>query len=138
MTLLEKQRLLADDLSVIPDVHERLSHVVGLAHKTARLPEAERSDANRVRGCVSAVWLVGEVREGRCWFRGDADGPLVRGLVAFLCDFFSGNTADEIVSSDADPLGALGLVRNLSPTRQNGFASVRQAIRKFAESHRVT
>ncbi|MDB6093614.1 MAG: sufE [Verrucomicrobia bacterium] len=132
MTLVEKQRLLAEELALIPDAHERLADVVGRSRRAAPFPEADRRNENRVPGCVSAVWLVGELRDGRCYFRCDADGPLVKGLVAFLCEFFNGATPAEITASNADPLAALGLIRNLSPTRQNGLGSVLTAIRAFA------
>ena len=134
MTLAEKQQLAADDLAIIDDPHERLSAVVDRAKRLPPLPDSECIDANRVRGCVSQVWLVGEVRDGVCHFRCDADGPLVKGLVAFLCEFFSGATPAEITASDASPLAALGLMRNLSPTRQNGLAAVRTRIRELAQA----
>ena len=132
VTLAEKQFQLADALAVIPDPQERLGAVVDRAKKLPPLAPAERTEAHRVRGCVSQVFLVGEQRDGRCHFRADADSPLVRGLVALLCDFYSGATPAEITASTADPLAELGLVQNLSPTRQNGLAAVRAAIRAFA------
>ncbi len=134
MTLAEKQAQLTDTLALIPDAQERLAVVVDRAKKLPPLSAPERSDANLVRGCVSRVHLAGELRDGRCYFRADADSPLVRGLVALLCEFFSGATPAEIVASDADPLAELGLIRNLSPTRQNGLAAVRAAIRAFARA----
>lgn len=94
----------------------------------------ERTAANRVHGCVSVVWLVAEVRDGRCSFRADAESPMVRALVVFLCDFFSGFTPAEILAQDADPLEALGLARNLSPTRRNGLNAARAAMRAFARN----
>ena len=99
------------------------------------LAEAERTDAHRVRGCISLVYLVGEIRDGRCSFRCEADGPLVRGLVALLCNFYSGATPADIATFEPDPLAALDLARNLSPTRRNGLASARATIRAFAHSH---
>jgi cysteine desulfuration protein SufE len=136
VTLAEKQRHLAEDLAVIDDPQERLAFVVDRAKKVPPLPTAERTDDHRVRGCVSVVYLAGTLdAEGRCQFRCDADSPLVRGLVALLCDFFSGATPVEIAASDADPLGALGLTKNLTPTRQNGLASTRAAIRAFATAN---
>ena len=138
MTLAAKQQQLADTLAVIPDAQERLAAVVDRAKKLPPLAAAERTDATRVRGCVSLVHLVSELREGRCHFRADADSPLVRGLVALLCDFFSGATPAEIADSKADPLAELGLTKNLSPTRQNGLAAVRAAIREFAENTLTT
>ena len=133
MTLAEKQSQLIDGLALIDDPQERLAVVVDRAKKLPPLADHERTDAHLVRGCVSRVHLAGELRDGRCHFRADADSPLVRGLVALLCEFFSGATPAEIAASDADPLAELALVKNLSPTRQNGLASVRAAIRAFAE-----
>jgi cysteine desulfuration protein SufE len=136
VTLAEKQRLLADDLAVIDDPQERLAVVIDRAKKLPPLPADQRTDDHRIRGCVSVVYLAGTIdAEGRCQFRCDADSPLVRGLVALLCDFFSGATPAEIATSDADPLGALDLAKNLSPTRQNGLASTRATIRVFATAH---
>ena len=136
MTLAAKQQQLADDLAIIDDPQERLGAVVDRAKKLSPLSAAERTDEHRVRGCVSVVYLVGTVdAAGRCQFRCDADSPLVRGLVALLCDFFSGATPLEIATSEADPLGALGLTKNLSPTRQNGLTSTRAAIGAFAKKH---
>jgi cysteine desulfuration protein SufE len=132
VNLAEKQQLLVDDLAIIEDPQERLGAVVDRAKRLAPLPESDRTEPHRVHGCVSQVWVLGELRDGRCCFRCDADGPLVKGLVAFLCEFFSGATPAEIAASNADPLEALGLMRNLSPTRHNGLAAVRARIRELA------
>jgi cysteine desulfuration protein SufE len=56
----------------------------------------------------------------------------VKGLVAFLCDFYSGAAPAEIAANDANPIESLGLMRNLSPTRVNGLAAVRARIRELA------
>jgi cysteine desulfuration protein SufE len=133
MSLAEKQKLLIEDLSVIEDAQERLAVVVDRARRLPPFPAAERTDAYRIRGCVTAVWLIGALREGRCTFRCDAEGPLVKGLVHLLCDCFDDGTPAEILASEIDPLEALGLTRQLSPTRRNGLTAVRHAIRAFAE-----
>ena len=135
MTLAEKLQALADDLALIDDPQERLGAVVDRAKKLPPLADTERTDAHRVRGCISLVHLVGEVRDRRCYFRCEADGPLVRGLVALLCTFYSGATPADIATFDPDPLESLDLAKNLSPTRRNGLASARATIRAFAEKH---
>ena len=137
MTLAEKLQHLIDDFALIEDPQERLGAIVDRAKKLPPLADSERTNAHRVRGCVSLVHLVGEVRDGRCHFRCAADGPLVRGLVALLCNFYSGATPADIVTSDTDPLAALDLAKNLSPTRRNGLASARATIRAFAQSHQT-
>jgi len=121
-----------EDLSIIDDPQERLSLVVDRARRRPPLPEAERTEAHRIKGCVSQAWLVGERRDGRCHFRCDADSPLVRGLLVLLCDLYSDAPPAEILATEPDLIEALGLARNLSPTRLNGLRSVRAAIRAFA------
>jgi len=123
---------LIEDHLLIENPQERLAAIVDRSRRRPPLPADERSDAHRVPGCISQVWLVGELREGRCHFRCDADGPLVKGLVAFLCDYFSAATPAELLADDTDPLAALDLLQNLSPTRQTGLAAVRAAICAFA------
>jgi cysteine desulfuration protein SufE len=132
VTLAEKQAQMIEDLAVVDDPQERLALVVDRARRRPPFPAAERTDAHRVRGCVSQVWLLAEQRDGRCFFRCDADSPLVRGLVVLLCDLYSGATPAEIVATEPALLEQLGLSRNLSPTRLNGLRSVRATIRAFA------
>ncbi|HEY1111186.1 MAG TPA: SufE family protein [Opitutaceae bacterium] len=134
MPLSRKLSELADELAAIDDVHERLSLVVERSRHTPPLPAEDRSEANRVHGCVSVVWLVSELRDGRCYFRGDAESPVVRGLVLFLCEFFSDLPPQVVAAAEVDPLDALGLAHNLSPTRSNGLAAVRRTMRAFAHS----
>ena len=132
MTHSERQQQLVDDLLIIEDSQERLGAVVDRAKRLPSLPAAERTDQTRVTGCISQVWVVGDLRDGCCFFRSDADGPLVKGLVAFLCEYFSGATPAEIAANSANPLESLGLMRSLSPTRVNGLAAVRIRIRELA------
>jgi cysteine desulfuration protein SufE len=132
VTLAEKQQQMVDDFALIEDPQERLSAVVDRARSRPPLPEADRTEGNRVKGCVSLAWIAGEIREGRCHFRSDADSPLVRGLLLLICDLYSDATPAEVSTTEPTVLEQLGLAKNLSPTRLNGLRSVRAKIRDFA------
>lgn len=133
----DRQRQLIEDLNLIEDAQERLAIVVDRARRLASLPETQRIDANRVPGCVSQVWLIPELRDGVCYFHCDADGPLVKGLVALVCEFYSETSPADILADDTDPLDELRLLQNLSPTRRNGLTAVRAAIKQFARSQQI-
>lgn len=133
MFLDDKLQRVCSDFAPLEDPQERLAALIERTKRMPPLSPEERIDANRVHGCVSVVWLTSETREGRCYFRSDAESPLVRGLVAFVADFFSGAPLADVAASNLEPLEALDLTRNLSPTRRNGLAAVRQAIRAFAQ-----
>lgn len=132
MTFAERRQQQVEDLLLIENRQERLAAVVDRARRRPPLPDSARTDANRVRGCVSAAWVDAELVAGRCRFRGDADGPLVRGLVSFLCEVYDDATPADILADAGDPLADLGLLADLTPTRRNGLASVRERIRAFA------
>jgi len=117
----------------IEDAHERLAAITSRGKRWPAPGEVERTDAALVPGCSSRVWLVGEIVEGVCRFRMDADSPLVKGLAALLCELYDGATPADVIVTEPELATALGLDRMLSPTRLNGFAGVRAAIRRFAE-----
>jgi cysteine desulfuration protein SufE len=135
MRLDPRQQALLDELAVPDDPQERLAAVVDRARRRPPLTAAQRTPAHRVPGCTSHVWLIPELRDGRCHFRADADSPLVRGLVLLLADFFDASPPAEILATDFDPLEHLGLTRHLSSTRRHGLAAVLRAIRAFAQAH---
>lgn len=121
-------------LSVIEDLQERLAAVVSRAKKLPALAEDERDDRHRVQGCASGVWLVGEVRDGACFFRLDADSSLVKGLAALVCEIYQGAPAADVAAHEPTLLEDLRLADQLSPTRRHGLAQVRRAIREFAQT----
>jgi cysteine desulfuration protein SufE len=132
VTLAEKQQQLIADYAIIDDPQERLAAIVDRARRSPPLPDAGRTEANRVKGCISQAWIAAELRDGGCHFRSDADSPLVRGLLKLLCDLYSGAPPAEIVATEPVLLEELGLAKNLSPTRLNGLRSVRAKIREYA------
>jgi cysteine desulfuration protein SufE len=135
MTVAEKQRALIDDLSIVDDRHERLSLVVERSRRLPPLAAADKTDATRVTGCISPVWLTGELRDGRLALRFDAESPMVKALVALMIELYDGATPAEIVTTEPILFDELGLSRDLSPTRRNGLAAVRARIKLLAEKH---
>jgi cysteine desulfuration protein SufE len=138
MSLIEKQRELIDDYSIIEDPVERFSAIVDRGRSAPPLPDEARSDEYLVPGCTSQVWLTGwlnsENGEPTCEFRVEADAPSVHGVAALLCDLYSGATPEEISAVEPECLTALGIDRQLTPTRMRGLGQVRKRIRDIAES----
>src|SRR5881628_1209779 len=94
---------LSEEFEVLDDWEERYRYVIDLGKDLAPLTEAERSDANKVRGCASQVWLVTEPQaDGTLRFRGDSDAHIVRGLIAILLRLFSGRRPAEILAFNAE------------------------------------
>jgi cysteine desulfuration protein SufE len=128
---------LADEFDLLgdPTDPERYRHLMDLGQDLAPLSEAERNEANKVRGCTSQVWLVSEPMEGRLHFRGDSDSDIVRGLVAVLHRLFDGREPEAILAFDIKAAFArLGFDSAISSQRSNGFFSMVQRLRADAET----
>jgi cysteine desulfuration protein SufE len=123
---------------VLGDWEERYKYVIDLGKDLAPLSDAERSEANKVRGCASQVWLVTEppsglLADGTMQFRGDSDAHIVRGLIAIVLRLFSGQRPADILAFDAPAaFEQLGLKGALSQQRSNGLASMVARIRADA------
>lgn len=128
----ERQEAILGTLGGIRDPHERLTVAIGWKTGMEKLEEEDRTEENLVRECQSRVWLAAEMEEGRCRFRVDSDSPLVRGLVTILCGIYDGATPEEVVAEEPVVLEEVGILRNLSPTRQNGLIAVRRRLVEFA------
>jgi cysteine desulfuration protein SufE len=122
------------EFDLLGDWEERYRYVIDLGRELAPLTAAERTDANKVRGCASQVWLVTEAGpDGTMVFRGDSDAHIVRGLIAVLLRLYSGRPAAEIVAFDAKAaFEKLGLTGALSAQRSNGLFSMVERIRRDA------
>lgn len=115
-----------------PGWEQRARLLMQWGERLAPLSEAERSEAQRVHGCESQVWLVGEFQQGRWQFRAASDARLLRGLLALLLARVDGLSAEELASLEpADWFGQLGLARQLSPSRSNGLNAVLQRMREL-------
>jgi cysteine desulfuration protein SufE len=125
------------DFELLDDWEDRYRYVIELGRKLPPLPDSARTDVNKVRGCVSQVWLATSVDQAnaapRLRFIGDSDAHIVRGLIAILFALFSGKSADAILGIDANAvLGKLHLKEHLTPQRSNGLLAMVERIRRDA------
>jgi cysteine desulfuration protein SufE len=132
VSLADRQREMVERLRVIEDPQERLAALMSRGKKWPAPEPAQLTEAYRVRGCQSRVWLVPSVREGACHFRMECDAPMVKGLVTLLCELYEGAPPAEVRDFEPTLVEELGFDRMISPTRLNGLAAVRVRIREFA------
>lgn len=132
MTLVEKQARLLASLAAQRDPQERLAWLVEQARRRPALEAAFRTDAHRVEGCLAKLWLVGEWRDGRCYFQSESDSLIVKAVAGLLCEFYSGHTPAEIEGHPPDFLGQLGITQHLTASRRHGLSRVWNLMRTFA------
>ncbi len=129
---------IAENLAVLDDWEERYAYVIQIGKALPPLPEELRTEANRVQGCASQVWLATDRGEGAdpvLTFRGDSDALIVRGLVALAVAINSGKKASDVAATDTVAIfDQLGLKAHLSSQRSNGLRSMVARIKRDAEA----
>lgn len=135
MTTIDEIR---DNFSLLDDWDDRYRYVIELGRTLAPLPDGDHSDANKVQGCTSQVWLARNITNASSGepvlnYLGDSDAHIVRGLVAILLTLYSGKTAPDILATDAiGVFDELGFREHLTPQRSNGLRAMVERIRRDA------
>ena len=135
---------IVDNFSLLEDWDDRYRYVIELGRALSPLAERDRTEANKVQGCASQVWLATTVHPNgqggpMLTFSGDSDAHIVRGLIAILFAMFSGKQARDILPTDAIAVfERLGLREHLTPQRSNGFRSMVERIRADAQAALAT
>ena len=115
---------IVERLSTTADPKRRYEYVLWLAKKLQPFPEELRTEEHKVKGCVSQVYVVGELQNGTLHWRGDSDAAITKGLLALLIEGLEGLTPEQAASLDPAFIAATGLQASLTPSRANGFLNI--------------
>ncbi|MBU6199752.1 MAG: SufE family protein [Xanthomonadaceae bacterium] len=128
------QDAIIGEFAFFGDWTERYQYLIDLGRKLAPLPEELKTDAHKVSGCQSQVWLVPGGDAQRLTFQAISDSAIVSGLIALLLRVYSGRSAQEIIDTPPRFVEAIGLAQHLSPTRSNGLAAMLARIKDYAHA----
>jgi cysteine desulfuration protein SufE len=116
----------------VSDPKRRYEQLLWFAKKLETFPEAEKTPENKVAGCVSQVYIIGQVEDGRICFQGDSDAQITKGLVALLISALNGLTPEEVVNLSPDFIKDTQLDVSLTPSRANGFYNIFKTMQQKA------
>ncbi|MFO1036603.1 MAG: SufE family protein [Geminicoccaceae bacterium] len=127
---------LQEEFALFDDWRDKVEHLIELGKELPPLPDALKTEGNKVRGCQSQVWLVADLDpdEGAVHLRADSDAVLVKGLIALLLRLYDGLQPADILAHPPDVLEKIGLSKLLTPGRSNGLYSMVARIRSVAEA----
>jgi cysteine desulfuration protein SufE len=120
----EKLDQIVERLKGTADPKRRYEYVLWLAKKLQPFPEEYRNDAFKVKGCVSQVYVVGQLVDGKLHWQGDSDAAITKGLLALLIEGLEGMEPAAAAGIDPGFLSETGLQASLTPSRANGFLNI--------------
>lgn len=121
------------EFDAFDDWDDRYRLLIQLGRDLAPMDDALKTEATRVRGCASQVWLHASREGDVLHFAADSDAAIVKGLVALVLMLVDGKPVGEIdPASIRKRLEALGLAKHLSSNRTQGLASMVARIGELA------
>jgi cysteine desulfuration protein SufE len=125
---------LVERFSFFSDWKDRYQYLIDLGKKLPEFNATWETEANRIHGCQSQVWLHITQENDRFYLSAKSDATIVAGMIALLFWVYNGRTRDEILNTPLDFLGKIGLMQHLSPSRANGLYNMIKHLHAHVQS----
>ena len=131
--IIDKIKDKGESMSVL-EGHDRLQYIIDEARKVEPLAQAHKTDENKIRGCISNLWVTGKVqKDGTMQYQHDADSYMTKGTAKVIIDIVNGEHRSEVAHLTLESFQALGIRELLTMQRQVGFASLIERIIRIAQ-----
>jgi len=134
-TIKDKEKDLLLDFEMFSEWNDKYNYIMDMGKDLPLIPETEKNEKTKVKGCQSASWLKVEEKNGKLYFKGDSESILGKGVISMLLNLINGQRAEEITNYDFHLIEAIDLPNHLSPTRKMGLESVIKRIKELTKSH---
>lgn len=116
--IVEAQREIVETFSLFDDWTDRYQHIIDFGRQAPPFPEDWKTEANRLHGCQSQVWIVTEQRGDRLHFAATSDSAIVAGLISILLAVYSDRRPADILATPPDFIKEIQLAEHLSHPQQ--------------------
>ena len=124
MSIIENIKTRGKDISVLEGM-DRIQYLVDIAKEVKPLADKHKTEENRIRGCASNLWVIGEVnRYNKMYYEYDADAFITKGTAKLVVELVQQQPKDEIAKLTREDFNALGIKELLTPQRQNGLGNL--------------
>ena len=125
---------LVEKLKSTDDPKRKYEFILWLGKKLEPPKEKIFIPENKVKGCVSEVFIKGNLVNGKIYWEGYSDALITKGLLSFLIKGLNELTPNQIVNLNKDFIDETGLRKSLTPSRSNGFLNILLKMKSQANS----
>ena len=126
-TIAELEEEIVEEFALFDNWEDKYEYIIDMGKKLPTLEDVYKTEANRIQGCQSTVWMSSALRDGRVEYMADSDAVIVKGLISMLIRVLGGQHPVDIVSAELGFIDRIGMGAHLAQTRSNGLkAMVRQ------------
>jgi cysteine desulfuration protein SufE len=126
-----------EEFSFFEEWDEKYAYLIEMGKKLSPLSEVYKTEANKIKGCQSQVWLNSRLEGDKVIYEADSDSTIVKGLVSLLIRVLSGHPPEEILETELNFMERIGMSQHLSPSRSNGLASMVKQMKIHALAYKA-
>ncbi len=120
----KKLNLIIDKLKSTDDPKRKYEYILWLGKKLSEPKDSLLVPDNKVKGCVSEVYVRANLIDGKLYWEGYSDALITKGLLSFLIEGLEGLSPDEVMNLNQNFIEDTGLKSSLTPSRSNGFLNI--------------
>ena len=123
-SIVENIKTRGKDLSVLEGI-DRIQYLIDLAKEVKPLANEHRTEENRIRGCASNLWVIGNANTyNKMYYQFDAEAFITKGTARLVIELVQQQPKDEIAKLTREDFNALGIKELLTVQRQNGLGNL--------------
>ena len=116
--------LLVDKLKSTDDPKRKYEFILWLGKKLSEPKDSLLIQDNKVKGCVSEVYVKANLIGGKLYWEGYSDALITKGLLSFLIQGLEELSPEEVININQNFIEETGLKASLTPSRSNGFLNI--------------
>lgn len=130
---------IVDVFELLGEWDQRYEYLIELGEKLPVMPDRLKTQDNKVKGCMSQVWISAYLQGGQVKFTGDSDTSVIKGIFALLVSLCDGLSAPQVQALDMDTIfRGLKLDAHLSPSRHVGVYAIFDLMKQKAADAAAT
>ena len=123
-SIVENIKTRGKNLSVLEGI-DRIQYLIDLAKEVKPLANEHRTEENRIRGCASNLWVIGNTNgSNKMYYQFDAEAFITKGTARLVIELVQQQPKDEIAKLTREDFNALGIKELLTAQRQNGLGNL--------------
>ena len=132
--IIDKIKETGENLKML-EGHDRLQYLVDKAREVEPLPDAAKTEDNRIHGCASKLWIIGGAdTENKMQYQVDGDAFITKGTAKVVTDIVNGADRSEVANLTVENFEPLGIKELLTLQRQNGLGELITRIIRIANA----
>lgn len=127
-----QEKIIGEFQTLEEDRERMLTYIMDLGEQLAPMDALYKNEHNKIKGCMSQVWLTYTRQNDRLFFAGDSNTAITKGLISLLFRVLSGQTAEDIIHANLYFVGKIGMTQLIGSQRSSGFANMVKEMKLIA------